>query len=136
MGKVTAELDKISKEVIDLIDNKLLSQAEGDKEALVFYHKMKADYYRYISEYASEERKKEVIEKSKKSYTDAVEVADKLITTHPIRLGLHLNFSVFHYECMNDPKKAIECAKSAFDKAIADIEDIAEDNYKDSTTIM
>jgi hypothetical protein len=59
-----------------------------------------------------------------------------LKTTHPIRLGLALNFSVFHYEVMNDPTKACNLAKTAFDDAITDIEHIEEDQYKDATTIM
>jgi 14-3-3 protein len=50
-----------------------------------------------------------------------------LSTTHPIRLGLALNFSVFHYEVMNDPTQACTLAKQAFDDAIADIEHIEED---------
>lgn len=37
------------------------------------------------------------------AYKRASESAEKLKTTHPIRLGLALNFSVFHYEVMNDP---------------------------------
>jgi 14-3-3 protein epsilon len=47
-----------------------------------------------------------------------------LSTTDPIRLGLALNFSVFYYEIKNDAKKACELAKTAFDEAIADIENI------------
>ena len=37
---------------------------------------------------------------------------------------------------MNEPSKACEMAKQAFDDAIANIEDLPEDQYKDSTTIM
>jgi hypothetical protein len=31
--------------------------------------------------------------------------------THPIRLGLALNYSVFHYEIMNKPQEACKLAK-------------------------
>jgi len=36
---------------------------------------------------------------------------EKLATTHPIRLGLALNYSVFYYEIKNKPDKACELAK-------------------------
>ena len=53
-----------------------------------------------------------VIENSSTAYKDAQEVAEKkLPSTHPIRLGLALNFSVFYYEIKNDPDKACELAK-------------------------
>ena len=71
------------------------------------------------------------------AYTAASEISNtELKTTHPIRLGLALNFSVFNYETLNDPAKAVHLAKQAFDDAIADIEHIDDDQYKDSTTIM
>eukprot|EP01017_Pseudomicrothorax_dubius_P000797 TRINITY_DN0_c264_g1_i11.p1 TRINITY_DN0_c264_g1~~TRINITY_DN0_c264_g1_i11.p1 ORF type:complete len:107 (+),score=46.14 TRINITY_DN0_c264_g1_i11:1-321(+) len=71
------------------------------------------------------------------AYKAASDIANtELKTTDPIRLGLALNFSVFHYEVMNDPQKACQLAKKAFDEAIADIEQLEDDKYKDSTTIM
>merc|ERR1712113_125857 len=71
------------------------------------------------------------------AYQAATDVANaNLKTTHPIRLGLALNFSVFNYELMNDPTKACQLAKTAFDEAIADIEQLEDDVYKDATTIM
>jgi 14-3-3 protein epsilon len=49
---------------------------------------------------------------------------------------LALNYSVFHYEVKNDPSNACQLAKKAFDDAIADIDQIEEEQYKDATTIM
>ena len=59
----------------------------------------------------------------------------------PIRLGLALNYSVFHYEILNQPEKACELASSAFDLAMSQelgIDDSAgsDDNQKDAMLIM
>ena len=79
---------------------------------------------------------KKVIDKAQDSYNTAVKEAEKLKTTHPIRLGLALNYSVFYYEIMNQPDLACQLAKRAFDSAIQDLETLEEDEYRDSATIM
>jgi 14-3-3 protein epsilon len=56
--------------------------------------------------------------------------------THPIRLGLALNYSVFYYEILNSPERACRLAKAAFDDAIAELDTLNEESYKDSTLIM
>lgn len=74
---------------------------------------MKGDYFRYISEYASGDEHKRVADGALETYSAAMEIANnELKTTHPIRLGLALNFSVFHYEVLNDPSKACNLAKT------------------------
>ena len=45
-------------------------------------------------------------------------------------------YSVFHYEIQNDPEKACQLAKKAFDDAIAELDTLSEESYKDSTLIM
>ena len=56
--------------------------------------------------------------------------------THPIRLGLALNFSVFYYEILNSPEKACSLAKTAFDEVIAELDTLNEESYKNSILIM
>lgn len=53
------------------------------------------------------------VSKSNEAYKKATEIAkEKMQPTHPIRLGLALNFSVFYYEIMNEPDEACKLAKS------------------------
>lgn len=134
--KIEGELNVICKEVLKLLDDHLIPNA-SNPESKVFYLKMKGDYFRYLAEVATGDDRKTVVDQSQDAYQDAFEVAKKeMQPTHPIRLGLALNFSVFYYEIQNAPDKACSMAKEAFDDAIAELDTLKEDSYKDSTLIM
>merc|ERR1712066_202002 len=76
-------------------------------------------------------------ENARQAYEEASKVAEKdLVVTHPIRLGLALNYSVFQYEVLSNPEEACKMACTAFEDAIAELDNVAEDSYKDSTLIM
>jgi hypothetical protein len=136
---IEKELNTICDEVLGLLDDFLLPRAESSDshDAKIFYLKMKGDYYRYKVEVASEETRPELAESSQGAYSKAYEVAtEKMQPTHPIRLGLALNYSVFYYEILNKATDACDLAKKAFDEAIAELDTLGEDSYKDSTLIM
>ncbi|CAG9581268.1 unnamed protein product [Danaus chrysippus] len=192
--KVEKELREICYDVLGLLDKHLIPKA-SNPESKVFYLKMKGDYYRYLAEVATGETRNSVVEDSQKAYQDAFEISKakmqpthpirlglalnfsvfyyeilnspdkacqlakqvimtvvedsqkayqeafdiakaKMQPTHPIRLGLALNFSVFYYEIINSPARACHLAKQAFDDAIAELDTLNEDSYKDSTLIM
>ncbi|KAF4362501.1 hypothetical protein F8388_015867 [Cannabis sativa] len=115
-SKVESELSDVCASILKLMDSNLIPSASSS-ESKVFYLKMKGDYHRYLAEFKD------------------IAAAD-LASTHPIRLGLALNFSVFYYEILNQSDKACTLAKQAFEEAIAELDTLGEESYKDSTLIM
>ena len=138
-AKVEKELDQVCDEILQIIKEALLPHAES-AESKVFYHKMSGDYHRYLAEFKSAVAKKDAAANAEKAYAAAHAIAsDKehgLPPTHPIRLGLALNYSVFFYEILGSPEKACEHAKNAFDEAISELDQLHEESYKDATLIM
>ncbi|GMG12141.1 unnamed protein product [Aspergillus oryzae var. brunneus] len=120
--KIETELEKVCQDVLDVLDESLIPKAETGES--------KGDYHRYLAEFASGNKRKVAATAAHEAYkTD-------LTPTHPIRLGLALNFSVFYYEILNSPDRACHLAKQAFDDAIAELDSLSEESYRDSTLIM
>lgn len=124
---------------------------------IIDHPRRKGDYHRYLAEFASGEKRKVAATAAHEAYKvclsfverflgprsngtlpqNATDVAQTELTpTHPIRLGLALNFSVFYYEILNSPDRACHLAKQAFDDAIAELDSLSEESYRDSTLIM
>ena len=93
-AKVLDELNKICTDILELLSSTLIEKAGGSAEASVFYLKMKADYYRYLAEFAQGGTKLEHATNAEEAYKSATDKASGLAPTHPIRLGLALNYSV------------------------------------------
>jgi hypothetical protein len=139
LKEIEKELLDLCGDVLHLIDAYLLEDVEASTHpplSKVFYLKMKGDYNRYSAEVTTGEKGNEFTNKAKEAYEEAMEAAGRLRPTHPIKLGLALNFSVFQYEIMGDPEKACEIAKGAFDNAVAELDNLKQESYKDSTLIM
>ncbi|XP_030969459.1 14-3-3 protein 9-like isoform X2 [Quercus lobata] len=134
--EIESELSRVCADIIALIDEHLIPSCSVG-ESPVFFYKMKGDYYRYLAEFRADDERKETADLSMKAYQAASTTAEaELPPTHPIRLGLALNFSVFYYEIMNSPERACALAKQAFDEAISELDSLSEESYKDSTLIM
>ena len=133
---IEKELADICNDILTLLDSHLIP-ASTTGESKVFYYKMKGDYHRYLAEFATGNSRKDAAENSLVAYKAASDIAQsELPPTHPILLGLALNFSVFYYEVLNSPVRACQLAKTAFDEAIAELDTLDEESYKDSTLIM
>lgn len=138
--KVEAEMNEICLEVIKMIDF-LVDSKRNSAENLVFFLKMKGDYYRYLAEFKSGQAELQratsnVGQSALQAYQMATEYAQGLPATDPVRLGLALNFSVLHYEVMSDLQSAINTSKVAIDQALAELDEVDEAAYKDATTIL
>jgi len=132
--QVESELDAICKDVLDLLLNILVKNNTQENESRVFYLKMTGDYYRYLAEFITDQQ---YDQKAADYYNSALVLAQaKLTPTHPIRLGLALNYSVCFYEVLKNKQKACDLAKTAFDQAISKLDKLDEASYKDSTLIM
>lgn len=144
--KIEKELNTVCTEVLELLETHLVQKAKdkvneskqaNDAESAVFYLKMKGDYFRYLAEVAEKDEKDKVVACANTAYNEAFDVSKEFLkATNPIRLGLALNYSVFHYEIQSKPDEACKLAKDAFDNAISELDSLPEDSYKDSTLIM
>merc|ERR1711967_22377 len=136
-SEVFALIEEVCTDVVKVYvegDNK--PDSNDDEEVLVFFRKMEGDYNRYGAEITEGEDKDKYREAAKKAYQTATDHATNLTSTNPIRLGLALNFSVFHYEICDQKTEASHLAKNAFDTAIDHLDTLGDDEYKDSTLIM
>jgi len=135
-AQVEREIEELCSTIHGLLDGNLLAKASSD-ESKAFYLKMKADYYRYIAEFKADAAKQDAAENARKAYKEAMDVASfGLSVSHPIRLGLALNYSVCQYEVLGNAEEACKIARTAFEDAIAELDNVQEDSYKDSTMII
>lgn len=134
---IAGEIKTTCTEVVNLIDNCLLKEGDEDFQSKTFYLKMKGDYYRYVAEVTAEDERKDYADKAADAYLKAYEICQEhMDPPHPIRLGLALNYSVFYYEIQGEHQKACEIAKSAFDDAIKEMDNLSHSVFKDSSLIM
>ena len=136
---IEQELEDTCSKVLGHLNTTLIVNANNDEEK-VFYLKMKGDYHRYMAEYSNNdenEKRSIAVSSAQETYSEAMKIAStSMRPTHANRLGLALNFSVFYYEILNSPDKACQLAKMAFDAAVNELDNVPQEDYKDSTLIM
>merc|ERR1712021_186879 len=117
----------------NMIQSKVLSKpCEGESKA--FFVKMVGDYYRYIAENAKGADLEAAKANALESYNSANQIT--LPPCNPIKPGLALNFSVFHYEVMKNHKAACELADQALQEALDKIDELEEDDFRDAKSII
>ena len=134
--KIEDELFKNCEDIVGIVNTLIMPKATED-EAKSFFMKMIGDYYRYIAESASGDRLENVKKDALENYNKASELANgSLNPCNAIRLGLALNFSVFHYEVMSDVKTACKLGEKALQDALEKLDDVDEETFRDAQSII
>ncbi len=133
--KIEGELYDQCLGIVDIVKNSCMGIAATD-ETKAFFFKMMGDYYRYVAECADETKINEVKEGAKDNYEKAQAASATLNACNPIRLGLALNFSVFHYEVMNNHSEACTLGEKALSDALEKIDDVDEETFRDAKSII
>jgi len=160
---IAGELKALITDVVTNVVGKFVTGplAASNTEVLVFFHKMEGDYNRYGAEVTAGDDKMKYKTKAQQAYQCATELCerqvpagtgkakekgeavaptneteDELPPTNPIRLGLALNYSVFMYEILEAKEEASKVADQAFEAAIDKLDELSEEQYRDSTLIM
>ena len=102
----------------------------------MFYKKMQGHYFRYLAEFKGGEARKNAAEETLLAYKEAENIAsNELAPTHPIRLAWRSTFRCFTTRSSTRPARAATWRRRR-DEAIAELDTLGEESYKDSTLIM
>jgi len=133
--RIEQELYNQCVNIVETVKSSCMGVASTD-ETKAFFYKMIGDYYRYVAECAQGGQLETVKQGALEYYQLAQKTSESLNACNPIRLGLALNFSVFHYEVMNNHKQACELGEQALSDALEKIDDVDEETFRDAKSII
>ena len=111
-------------------------KTQQEIEGKAFFLKMIGDYFRYMAESAQGDKLAQARDGALEYYKQAETAGKDLPACNAIKLGLALNFSVFYYEVMQDNKQACVLAENALQEAMAKIDDVDEETFRDAKSII
>ena len=133
--RIEGELFEQCMNIVQIVKDQCMKVASTD-ETKSFFYKMIGDYYRYVAECAGGKDLETVKNGALENYQLAQTTSESLNACNPIRLGLALNFSVFHYEVMNNHAQACDLGEKALSDALEKIDDVDEDMFRDAKSII
>jgi hypothetical protein len=128
---VEGELFSLLSRYIGGIDAVFLARPTSEA-ARVLFLKMKADYSRYLAKI-----QRLPAPQVQSAYAAAYDTARSVLgAAHPLRTGLALNFSVFHFEIAGNREAAVHLAKQAHDEGIAAVKGLPSDEKEDAMDVL
>jgi lipopolysaccharide biosynthesis regulator YciM len=133
---IEKEIREVCTELQILLDKYLIPNVE-EYENEVYLYKLKADYYRYICEFAKEKEYEDNLKNSENFYEKAYNISIKnLPVNNCTRVGLALNYAIFLYEVKGDKKVAFDIAKKTFDESMKFVDDLEKPKCRDTLLII
>ncbi|KAL4196525.1 hypothetical protein AMTRI_Chr04g246560 [Amborella trichopoda] len=118
LSRIESEIVSICEDVHHLLDSYLIP-SEDSAEARVFHWQMKADYFRYLAEIKTDERKLIQAYKAHVNYEGAMRIVKvELRPVNPTRLVAALNFAVFKADILNSTEDAYALAVESFEEGL------------------
>jgi len=112
------EIDQYCQEIVVNIENLFLKSIINNEDK-AFYMKLRADHLRYRTEIITKDSNPQLIVITEEAYKLAKEFSDeRLPMSHPLRLGIDLNYAIFFSTILKNKDKAFLIAKSAYEKGI------------------
>lgn len=133
---IEEELTKLCADAVNFTEQ-LIASKKLDKESEVFFSKMKGDFHRYVLEFIqNESARASHIKELNKAYKNALEIAENLKATHPLRLNVSLNYAIYFFEIEKKTQDACNLAMTAFEQATQEMAYIDEGTYQDTMKVM
>ena len=130
------ELREICNKLQEIVDKNLIPNND-EVDTLVFLYKLKADYFRYICEFAEGKEYENNLTEAEKYYKKAFEISEKKL---PIincnRVSVGLNYAIFLYEIKKDKMAGFDLAQNTFKESMKFIDDLEKSKYRDTLLII
>jgi hypothetical protein len=121
MGIIEENIKVFCYNMVGIIE-KLERNIRDDTNALIFYKKLKADYFRYYAEVSEGSEFNEFVGLAKENYQTAYEKCLNFLEPHnPLTLSVTLNYSVFLYFLMDELKEACNISETIYRQAILNL---------------
>ncbi|XP_074306348.1 14-3-3-like protein G-BOX factor 14 kappa [Silene latifolia] len=119
---IQGEISCVCTSMLELLDKHLLPCASSIASK-VYYMKVKGDYHRYLAEVLEGDDYHKAANDAIVAYGSGLQMAYGVYgPTHPLRLGLTLNFSVFYYEILDSAEKACSMTEEAIELVMHEYE--------------
>ncbi|KAJ7714707.1 14-3-3 domain-containing protein [Mycena olivaceomarginata] len=136
--RVQGELLANCTDVIQILQDHLMKSTQSG-ESLVFFRKMIGDFYRYLAEFSIEVERRDYTEQAFESYMMASHLAanhPEMPPTHPTRLALAINFSVFYHDILQNHDAALQHSCQAFNDGVKHLDWLTEETCTESILLL